>query len=479
MNNLEKMAGNVSSGLNGQNLTGTPHPLPKMSYDSPLHDSGFISPPTMVRFETETPCHYFLRGQVKWSSTPLPVNEDTTTPLFKSSSSPSITTTNTPLNIEVIDFQKRLDNFDNGLQDDGSHESDSGFESLINSTAENSVEVNSSLWGLKDDGKKENFANFGGIYHREEEPNYHREEEPLSRLGAIPKRRSPRQIAMGNKIDGIERLTRIKSGKRNLNIDQEADKLLVGNKNRFSIPDLEKYNSKKNLVKSSIHVSKEGRETCDILRYLYERNISEVLGNVFKHLAPRDLCRVAQVSQLWNLALNFIKVHDERRLNFVAIMRVDRENIGEKLALRSKLGSPRRVMQEVANINFLSPNTGKRDRNPSISAIVSPSKIRHMLFMDEARKLSPGERLVHCPLCTSPSRVTLAQNFSQSGSSLNLQTIQRAQCSSPKCNFEFCPHCQCEDHSGRSCRVTRTGSSKVPKSGAVTSKKSKARLRRL
>jgi len=472
MNNLERMAGNVPSGLNGQNLTGTPNPLPKMSFDSPLHDSGFISPPTLARFETETPCHYFLRGQVKWSSTPLPVTEDTNTPLFKCSSSPSITTTNTPLNIEVIDFQKRLDNFDNGLQDDGSHESDSGFESLINSTAENSeAEASSSLWGLKDDGKRENFAHFGGICRREE--------EPMSRLGAIPKRRSPRQIAMGNKIDGIERLTRIKTGKRNLNIDQEADKLLADNKNRFSVPDLEKYNSRKNLVKSSIHVSKEGRETCDILRYLYERNISEVLGNVFKYLAPRDLCRVAQVSQLWNLALNFIKVHDERRLNFVAIMRVDRENIGEKLALRSKLGSPRRVMQEVANINFLSPNTGKRDRNSSISAFVSPSKIRHKLFMDEARKLSPGERLVHCPLCTSPSRVTLAQNLSQSGSSQNLQTIQRAQCSSPKCNFEFCPHCQCEDHSGRSCRVTRTGSSKAPKSGAVTSKKSKARLRRL
>jgi hypothetical protein len=165
----------------------------------------------------------------------------------------------------------------------------SGFESLINSTAENSeAEASSSLWGLKDDGKRENFAHFGGICRREE--------EPMSRLGAIPKRRSPRQIAMGNKIDGIERLTRIKTGKRNLNIDQEADKLLADNKNRFSVPDLEKYNSRKNLVMSSIHVSKEGRETCDILRYLYERNISEVLGNVFKYLAPRDLCRVAQVS---------------------------------------------------------------------------------------------------------------------------------------------------------------------------------------
>ena len=74
----------------------------------------------------------------------------------------------------------------------------------------------------------ESFAHFGGIHHRE---------EPLARLGAIPKRRSPRQIATRNKIDGIVRLTGIKTGGRNLNIDQEADKHQANNKKRFSIPD--------------------------------------------------------------------------------------------------------------------------------------------------------------------------------------------------------------------------------------------------
>jgi len=448
-------------------------PLPKTSYDSSLHDSGFISPPTLVRLETETPCHYFLRGQAKWSSTPLPGTESFTTPLFRSSSSPSIPTTSTPHNIEVIDFQKRLDNFDNGSHDDEleqvSHETDSGFESLIDSTAdaENTEgDVSLSIFGRKDEG---NFGHMG--------VSYRKGDEAVSTLGAIPKRRSPRQVALGNKVDGIERLTRIKTGKRNLNVEQGSDLLLT--ENRFSVPDFEKFSAKKNLLKPSSQASKEGRENCDILRHLYERNISGVLGIIFKYLTPTDLCKVSQVSQLWNLSLNFIKIHDERRLNFVAIMRVNRENVGVKLALRSKLASPRRVMQEVANINFLSPSSGKRDRNPSSSATVSPSKIRHKLFVDEARKLSPGERLVHCPLCTSPSRVSLAQNFSSIVQCQNLQNFQKARCSSPKCNFEFCPHCQCEEHSGRSCRLTRTGSSRAPKSGAVTSKKSKARLRRL
>ena len=105
-------------------------PLPKNTQvDLSLHDSGFISPPTLVRYQSETPSHYFLRGQAKWSSTPLPVLEYLTTPLLKSFSSPSIPTTSTPHNLEIIDFQKRLDNFeDNSLPDDDTRDSGKSFK---------------------------------------------------------------------------------------------------------------------------------------------------------------------------------------------------------------------------------------------------------------------------------------------------------------------------------------------------------------
>jgi len=130
---------------------------------------------------------------------------------------------------------------------------------------------------------------------------------------------------------------------------------------------------------------------------------------------------------------------------------------------RLGLPSPRRVMQQLNNQPRQGGNSGeKRERASSSAALVSPSKVRHRLFVEEARKILPGERLTHCPLCTSPSRVSAS----------------KAECSSSKCNFVFCPDCLCENHEGRGCRLTRTGS-KVPKSGAVTSKKSKARLRRL
>ena len=46
-------------------------------------------------------------------------------------------------------------------------------------------------------------------------------DERIETLGAIPKRRSPQQVALGIKGDGIEMFVRIKTGKRNLNVDKE------------------------------------------------------------------------------------------------------------------------------------------------------------------------------------------------------------------------------------------------------------------
>ena len=104
---------------------------------------------------------------------------------------------------------------------------------------------------------------------------------------------------MGNKVDGIERLTRIKTEKRekwNLNVEEDEGRLLTAVRSRFSMPDFDKCSIKKNLVKPPSQASKEGRETCNILRYIYEKNISHVLGIIYSCLAPKDLCQVAQVS---------------------------------------------------------------------------------------------------------------------------------------------------------------------------------------
>ena len=122
-------------------LPGTPHMVKKLTSDdgSGLHeDSGFISPPTLVKFEAVTPHGYNLRHMTsgghhqqppsRWSSTPLPASEDSlpTPGLFKSSSTPIFTSGDLapkPQLVEIVDFRKRLESFDH-------HESDSGKNTL-------------------------------------------------------------------------------------------------------------------------------------------------------------------------------------------------------------------------------------------------------------------------------------------------------------------------------------------------------------
>ena len=44
-------------------------------------------------------------------------------------------------------------------------------------------------------------------------------------------------------------------------------------------------------------ISKEGRDTCDVVRHLYEMDLSHVLSSIFSHLSPEDLCKFAQVKK--------------------------------------------------------------------------------------------------------------------------------------------------------------------------------------
>lgn len=424
----------------------------------------FLSPPTVARYteKTDSPRPYFLRTHTRWSSTPLPSltqvagNTDkqvTSVPSFDQRLLDNLdeTTACSSFTCRVAERDSDKSSINN------KSERDSGYDSLIDKTHQDSTH---------------------DTIPQDSTPDKKDTTNDTSLLGAVPKRRSPRQLS-ARQTDGLQRVAR--GGQDHIS------SLRGGHDNIFSLSD--KFSSKLCRGKTVLHTSKEGKELCDIVRFLFERNLTHVLGQIYKYLPGQDLCLLPQVSQLWGISLASCKWANEERLSFVAIKRLDRENFGKKLSLRSSalVSSPRKVMAEVVNCSnssLVSPGGTKRDlasRGGGASFCqVSPSKIRHRLFVSEAAKLSPGERLVHCPLCTSPSRVTTTLCTSPSKVSLGgAPDSQRATCSSPKCNFVFCPLCQCGDHEGRGCRVTRTTSSKLPKSGTVTSKKSKARLRRL
>jgi len=387
-----------------------------MSLSSTHQDSGFlISPLTKVTYTEETPRPYFLRGQPKYSSTPC----------FPSNANSSVTNNTTRDYSVVKNLKDRLECLVEPTEASVLEE-DSGFETLPSSPL---------------------------VTATPQSPG-----PQSTSLGALPKRRSPRHLAKA--ADGIERLTRLKVGGRagaTYNVKTEEKGFKNFSSGNTSFPP----SQKRVLFKYEPRTFNCGQESFDIFRHLFEMNLGHVLDNIFQYCAGRDLCSIAQVSQLCKLSLMTSRQHEERRLSFIAARKLDQENAGcGGHLLRSGVLSPRRAMQAITNNR--SPGQGKRDRATSCSKLVSPSKIRHHLFLDEVSKLSPGDRLTQCPVCTSPSRV--------SG--------PLAVCSSHRCNFSFCPDCLCEEHQGRGCRVTRTGS-KAPKSGAVTSKKSKERLRRL
>jgi len=401
--------------------------LPRMNVESPSLSQ--ISPPSLVKYSTVTPYHYNLRTHHtpgfthRWSSTPLSQTDTEGPPhLTKAFSSPAVIGSDIQENI--LNFEKRLEVLEE-------NEVDSGFESLIQSIDESSVSGSTS---------KEEPRLVGGELTEKitASPSLTGDRNH----GAIPKRRSPRF----KQKPETDRLGRLRSGSRS------AKRLEVS----------------RSEVSSVVRVSRTdrtGREVCDVLRYLWQMNLSsDVLETLFGFLSPPDLCSVTQVSSHWRQALQSVPSHNDRRLAFVSKMKIERENVGVE-NLRPKRISPRRVMQDTSN--RISPTASKRDRNRSVSTVISPSKVRHKLFVEEASKLTAGERLVACPECTSPSRVTLSQTSGQ-----------RAECSSPQCQFVFCPECKCDPHPNQSCRQARP-SSRVPKTGGITSKKSKARLRRL
>ena len=118
---------------------------------------------------------------------------------------------------------------------------------------------------------------------REHQPSECPDVDVDTSLGAIPKRRSPRQLAINKKLD----LDRLKS---------------FSSSSCVKISTISSYSSGRSKIEgvspSVPRVTREGQETCDMLRHLSEMNMWSVVANIFSFLEPQDLCRVSQVNDL-------------------------------------------------------------------------------------------------------------------------------------------------------------------------------------
>lgn len=215
------------------------------------------------------------------------------------------------------------------------------------------------------------------------------------------------------------------------------------------------------------------RSRVDILGTLTEIHADHVILKIFRYLRGQDITQVSKVCRKWN---NIVKNYPEitlKRKEYLKLRKLDFENNGTE----PRIGrlTPRKAMSNVSNT--MSSPSSKRDRESSMNnssassssssfSFVSPSKIRHKLFSDEASKLEPGEQLIQCPRCTNPSRVKPSES--------------QATCIRIFCNFNFCTACMCEVHENRPCRTLTSSSGKSSgRKCTVSTNKSKRRLRRL
>ena len=103
------------------------------------------------------------------------------------------------------------------------------------------------------------------------------------RLGAIPKRRSPRQLAKARKPD-VERLARLKNINFNKNLHEaEATAEVCHSASRVEL-----------------RTSREGKETLDIIKNLAVMNLSHVIEEILIYSSGEDLCKIVQVTKQIN-----------------------------------------------------------------------------------------------------------------------------------------------------------------------------------
>ena len=103
------------------------------------------------------------------------------------------------------------------------------------------------------------------------------------RLGAIPKRRSPRQLAKARKPD-VERLARLKNINFNKNLHEAEHTVEVCH----------------SASRVELMISREGKETLDIIKNLAVMNLSHVIEEILIYSSGEDLCKIVQVKKQIN-----------------------------------------------------------------------------------------------------------------------------------------------------------------------------------
>lgn len=214
---------------------------------------------------------------------------------------------------------------------------------------------------------------------------------------------------------------------------------------------------------------KMGLEKVDILKELFNRNLTHVLTLILYCLTVEDICRVWKVSKIWKkivkqdqaLCLKRKQYLDESRNHQVhnqpwAADAETRCNLPDRPALKS--------VQAQARIMFTPTHSSQQGITPGGCSSASKSSSKREEFLQVAKTLFNDEALKPCPRCQSPARYNPMK--------------KRGLCSREDCAFDFCTQCFCVFHGSRECG-SKSAKHFGNKGGTPGSAKSKRNLRRL
>jgi len=466
-------------------------------------DGEFLSPPTLSRCVTDSPSHYFLRGNHRWASTPLLKAggyQRSTTMNIPLSSTPYIKPAlviSPPKAHSTPEASQHTGTSDHSLDDNpfspscssdrinsipsGLSKLDKSPQNQISSLARLSSQefsdrietchnvdnqtlpeskesssnqdntschkhIDDSSVRLQDGSSHASDSGIGSSRHEtsaEESPKRNKTAAAV----IIPKlRRSPRSLAIQNRLD---RCTRLK-------VDSSKSK--------------SKIRSKTYIIPAGLYME---WEHLDILMQLRTSNMLHIVDKILSYVSSADLPSVSMTSRRWHKLFSeqVFNHHESRRRSYVETVKLNRENFGREVVPFPLTRSSSRIALKEVNRN-ISPQNKRNRESSSSGSIISPSKIRSRLFPDshESIRERRSDKLDHCPNCSATS--TIKSYKDKDG-----KTYEKGECTSRSCSLVFCTTCLHIEHPGKACKLSQPSRSRSV--AAVTSKKSKARLRRL
>jgi len=463
-------------------------------------DGEFLSPPTLSRCVTDSPSHYFLRGNHhRWASTPLlkaggyqrsntmniplsgtpfinpglgisPPKAHSTPEALQSTGdgghsledspfSPDSSAQDTPNCLSKLDksqdqisslarlssqeFCDRIETCDNLDNHTLPLSKQSSYQQHDSSSHK---PIDDSSVRLHDGSSHASDSGIGSSRHEtsaEESPKRNK----TSTAVIIPKlRRSPRSLAIQNRLD---RCTRLK-------VDSSKSKA--------------KIKSKTYIIPAGLYMD---WEHLDILMQLRTSNMLHIVDQILSYVSPADLRSVCMTSLGWKKLFSeqVFDHHENRRKKYIETVKLNRENFGREVVPFPLTRSSSRIALKEVNRN-ISPQNKRNRESSSSGSIISPSKIRSRLFADshEGIRERRSDKLDHCPNCSATS--TIKSYKDKDG-----RSYEKGECTSRSCSLVFCTTCLHIEHPGKACKLSQPTRSRSV--AAVTSKKSKARLRRL